>query len=208
MKIKHILLSLVCATSVVSAAHTQQHPQQQQRAPNAVAVTGEDLIGMFQHFDRTYFQLIEELRRGLRVTRDDILSAYENDGYLERVHDGGHASFKHKILPMSVGVIPRGSNQGMSATERTQHHRSLQVYVNVIKIFLQPFINIGKAVEEMNQMALKEWQQKYSKNLEAATEAFNACTTAEWATLLAKEDVAFEEYFREEEENLKKKKKK
>lgn len=208
MKIKHILLSLVCATSVVSAAHTQQHPQQQQRAPNTVAVTGSDLLGMFRYFDRTYFPLIESLREKQRVSRDDIIRAYEHDRFLNRAHNGGNALFKHTILPLYVGAVDHGNTDIVGPNERKQHHKSLQVYVNVIKIFIQEVVNPRKAMNAQATMDPAQWNEEYGAPLEEAARKFNATTKAEWSSMLAMEEAAFEVYSREEEKHILKEKEK
>lgn len=196
MKIKHILLGLVFATSAINATHNQQR-QAQQQAQNAVQVTAQDALGMFRYFKNTYFPLIEALREGHHVSRDDILTAFKNDLFLSRAHDGGHALFKHKILPLTLGVIAHGNSDVVGPNERKQHHRSLQVYVNVVKLFIQDVVNPRVALTALATMSEQDWENAYGALLEQAARNFNQATAAEWAERIKTEEEKFDEYSRD-----------
>lgn len=196
MKIRNILLGLVYATSVISAAHTQQQGQQQQ-ASNTVVITGDDALGMFHYFSKRYFPLIEDLREGRHVSRDEILRAYSDDQFLDRHHNGGSASFTHKVLPLKFGITAHGTTDIIGPNERKEHHRILQVYVNVIKLFIQEVVNPREALNALDSMPQPAWASTYGAKLNKAAVKFNQTTREEWGARIKIEEAAFDEYSRE-----------
>lgn len=195
MKIKHILLGLVFATSAINAKNKQQTREQHQ-AHNTVQVTAHDALWMFRYFKNTYCPLIKALREGYHVSRTDIINAFDNDTFLTRLHGGGHALFKHKILPLTLGVIAHGNSDIVGPNERKQHHKSLQVYVNVVKLFIQDVVNPREALTALATMSEQEWKHAYGALLEQAAQRINQATAAEWAERIKTEEAKFDEYSR------------
>lgn len=197
---KKILLGLFFVCTVVTAG-MPQHPKDgltlSQKSGAAIqAATASDLLHMHKYFKGTYYPLIKELREGGNVTRDDILSAYSRDPFLKRVHDGGHGTFVHTILPLKFCVIAHGSGD-INVGEREGHHASLQIYVNVIKLFFQPLLDMRQAITDLDSMSATEWKQAYQTPLKNAVTAFNALTSADWDQLIKAQKAAFEEYSRD-----------
>lgn len=194
-----ILLGLLFICTVVDASKSNLSESKTLPQPSpatAQAVTANDLLEMHRYFKSAYFPLIEGLREKSRASRDDILNAYSRDPFLNRVHDGGHGTFKHKILPLTVGVVAHG-NRDINARERQGHHALLQIYVNVIQLFFQPMLNINEALAARDTMPAQEWRQTYEAKLNEATAAFNAMSSADWDQLIKAQEAAFEEYSRD-----------
>ncbi|MBH1989740.1 MAG: hypothetical protein I8H80_01005 [Alphaproteobacteria bacterium] len=196
---KNILLGLLFICTVTDASKSnlpESKTSPQKSAATTQTVTANDLLQMHHYFKSTYYPIIEGLREKSRTNRGNILDAYSGDPFLKRVHDGGHATFTHKILPLTFGVIAHG-NGDISVRERQGHHATLQTYVNVIKIFFQSILNVDEAVAARNTMSAAEWKQVYEAKLNEATAAFNAMSSAAWDQLIKAQEAAFEEYSRD-----------
>jgi hypothetical protein len=205
MKIKNILTGLLLLSSIIDASSRDLPEAGKSSSPKSMAaaaattqgVTVDDLVGMQRYFKSTYYPLIENLREGNRVSRDDILNAYSRDPFLERGHDGGHGTFEHRKLPLKFCVIAHGNGDISSKNEFRGHHKALQVYANVIKLFFQPLLDMRRAITDLDTMSPQEWKQAHRTKFKDATQAFDAMIRADWSNLIDAQGAAFEKYSRD-----------
>ncbi|MDP3935544.1 MAG: hypothetical protein Q8Q56_00915, partial [Alphaproteobacteria bacterium] len=88
-------------------------------------------------------------------------------------------------------------SRDINVDERRDHHAALQVYVNVIKLFCQPILNIHEAITARDTMSAAEWRQTYEAMFNEAAEAFNAMTAAGWDERIKAQQEAFKKYSRD-----------
>ena len=197
---KKIVLGLFFICTIADASKSnlpnEGKTSSQKSAATTQAVTADDLVQMQRYFKSAYFPLIEDLREGDRVSKDSIKSALEGDTFLTRVHDGGHDTFIHNILPIKFCVVSRKGG-ALGVPERQGYHADLQIYVNVIKLFFQPVLNMRQAIAALDTMSPAEWKQAYAGKFNEAAHAFNAMTSADWNERIKAQEAAFEEYSRD-----------
>lgn len=99
-------------------------------------------------------------------------------------------------MPIKFCVVSR-AGEILSAPERQGYHADLQVYVNVIKLFFQPLLDMRQAITNLDTMSPTEWTQAYQAKLNDAVIAFNAKSSADWNERIKAQETAFEEYSRD-----------
>jgi hypothetical protein len=193
---KKILLGLLFICTIVDASSAslsdEERTSPRKSATTSQAVTAGDLIQMHQYFKSTYYPLIKGLREAGRITRDDVLNAYSRDPFLGRIHDGGHGTFKHKMLPITFGVSAHQKGT-VNPDERKDLHQRIQVYVNVIGNFCFKFLNIHEAIAALDTMSAAEWKKAYGTKFNELVLAFNKMTPANWNDLLNAEEAVFKD---------------
>ncbi len=159
----------------------------------AAQISSSDVIEMHRYFDQNYNLLIENLREGRDVNRQDVIGALSGDPFLQRVKTrNGHEKFSHKFLPLTISVIAHDNLDIESDKELRSFHRFLQVYVDTIRLFAQEQGDIHRASREYSTLSKEEWTRKYLKNVEAAAKAINNASSNEWTCFISTIEESFD----------------